>query len=224
MTIDEYFGNWMKVIDRKELNKVLGWLNTVNPNTLCPSKDKIFRAFELCDYDRCKIILLSQDPYPQKGVAQGLCFANNKCTPEEKLSPSLQVIKESVINFEIPHNVITFDNSLEDWAKQGLLLLNSALTCEMNKVGSHVNYWRPFIGSFLRNLSSKETGIIFMLFGNQAKSLKPYIRSKFNYILESEHPAYYARMNKRMPGNIFEEANAILNNIYGETINWYYES
>ena len=88
MTIDEYFGDWMTVLDRVETSKIMGWLKTLNPNTLCPTLLNIFRAFKLCTYKDCKVIFIGQDPYPQKGVATGILFGNNKETPEDKLSPS----------------------------------------------------------------------------------------------------------------------------------------
>lgn len=223
MTIEEYFGYWMRIIDKGELLKIMGWLKTVNPNILCPSMSNIFKAFELCPYKELKAVLISQDPYPQKGVAQGLCFGNKIDTPEEKLSPSLKVIKEAVIDFEIPHNIINFDNSLESWAKQGILMLNSALTCEVNKIGSHVNQWRPFITSLIKNLSIHTSGIVYILLGKQAQTLKPYINEKYNDIIECEHPSYFARTNQRMPGRIFKEINNILYGRYGETIEWYKE-
>lgn len=227
MTIEEYFGDWMRVIDKPEAMKIMGWLKTVNPNTLCPALPDVFRAFRLCPYKDLKVICVGQDPYPDKFMgkprATGILFGNNKDVPEDKLSPSLQVVKESAINFEIPHNIITFDQTLELWAKQGILMINSALTCELNRVGSHVNQWRPFISKLLKNLSDKESGIIYVLFGSQAKSLRPYIKEEYNDILEIEHPAYYARLNKVMPGNIFTDINSILHKKYNEQIIWYKE-
>ena len=177
MTIDEYFGDWMKVLDRNETMKIMGWLKNINQSTLCPSIKDVFKAFKLCPYNNCRVIFVGQDPYPQRGVAQGVLFGNSSDTPENKLSPSLQIIKESVINFEIPHNLITFDPTLESWAKQGILMLNSALTTEVGKVGIHTLKWRPFIGSFLKNMSEKNTGIIYVFFGSQAKSLNTYINN-----------------------------------------------
>lgn len=221
MTIDEYFKDWMKVLDRKETMKIMGWLKTINPLTLCPSVNKIFRAFELCPYNKCKVVFISQDPYPQKGVATGIVFGNNS---SNNLSPSLNIIKEAVINYEIPHNFITFDNSLGSWAKQGILMLNSSLTCEVNKIGSHVNQWRPFVSKLIKNLSNKESGIIYVLFGKDAQSLKPYINEKINDIIEVPHPAYYARNNKQMPHNIFTNINNKLYKRYGEKIIWYIEN
>ena len=151
-------------------------------------------------------------------MATGILFGNSKETPEDKLSPSLQVVKESAINFEIPHNIITFDQTLESWAKQGILMINSALTCEVNKVGSHVNQWRPFVSKLVKNLSYRETGLIYVLFGKQAQTLKPYIDERYNDIIEVEHPAYFARTNKIMPYSVFEQMNNILYGRYGEKI------
>lgn len=167
--------------------------------------------------------MLGQDPFPQKGVATGILFGNNKEVIEENLSPSLQIIKEAVINFEIPHNHITFDNSLESWAKQGILMINSALTVEMNRIESHVMLWRPFIANLLKRLSDNETGIIYVLFGRQAQSFKPYINKNFNTILEENHPAYYARIGTKMPSTLFNKIDELLIGKYGETIEWYQE-
>lgn len=214
MTIDEYFGDWMKILDREETMKIMGWLKTINPNTLCPSLPNVFKAFRLCSYNDCKVIMIGQDVYPDKYMgkprATGILFGNSNEIPENKLSPSLEVIKESAINFEIPHNIINFDNSLESWAKQGMLMINSALTCEFGKVGSHISKWRPFISKFIKNMSNKRTGIIYILFGKEAQSLKPYINNVYNDILEVNHPAYYTRMNKRMPSDVFVQMNDML--------------
>ena len=223
MTIDEYFGDWMKVLDRKETVKIMNWLKTTDSSTLCPSIKNVFKAFKLCSYNECKVIFVGQDPFPQKGVAQGILFSNSSDTPEDKLSPSLKVVKESVINFDIPHNLITFDPTLESWAKQGILMLNSALTTEVGKVGIHTLKWRPFIGSFLKNMSEKNPGIIYVFFGSQAKSLNTYINNNNNYKLFIEHPAYYARLNKRMPSDIWYTVQKLVYNIYGTSIEWYKE-
>ena len=223
MTIDEYFGDWMKVLDRKETVKIMNWLKTTDSSTLCPSIKNVFKAFKLCSYNECKVIFIGQDPFPQKGVAQGILFGNSSNTPEDKLSPSLKVVKESVINFDIPHNLITFDPTLESWAKQGILMLNSALTTEVGKVGIHTLKWRPFIGSFLKNMSEKNPCIIYVFFGSQAKSLNTYINNNNNYKLFIEHPAYYARLNKRMPSDIWYTIKKLVYNIYGTSIEWYKE-
>ena len=223
MTVEEYFGDWSRVIDRKELIKVMNWLKTINLSEICPSPKNIFKAFKLCPLEDCKVVIISQDPYPQYGVATGIAFGNSCDTSEDLLSPSLQVIKEAVINYEVPHNVIEFDNTLESWAKQGVLLLNSALTCQVNMIGSHYNIWNPFISKLIYNLSSLNGSLIYVLFGKQAQSLKENIVNSFK-IFEEYHPAYYARKGTKMPYKVFIDLNNSVKDLYGYKIELYKET
>lgn len=224
MTLEEYFGRWMRVIDKRSLEEVLNKLGPeYKRKSIFPAQNKVFKAFEVCPYDDLKVVMLGQDPYPQKGVATGILFGNDKEVAEENLSPSLQVIKEAAINFEIPHYCITFDQTLESWAKQGILMINSALTVEMNKVGSHVMLWRPFISKLLKNLSDNNTATVYVLFGRQAQTFKPYINGKINHIIEVEHPAYFARTNTKMPYEVFRNVSNLVKEIYGVPIEWYKE-
>jgi uracil-DNA glycosylase len=224
MTIEEYFGGWTKVIDKTELNHVLSVLSKEYlSKSVCPNQTDVFKAFKLCPFEDLKVVFLGQDPYPQKGVATGILFGNKKEVLEEDLSPSLKIIKEAAINFEIPHNCIIFDQTLENWAKQGILMINSALTVEMNKIGSHVMLWRPFISKLLKNLSESSCSIVYVLFGKQAETFNPYINKKFNHVLKIEHPAYFARNRIKMPHYLFTEIDKKLNDIYGYSIKWYEE-
>lgn len=220
MTIEEYFGDWMRVVDKQELLKVINKLSQISNYT--PSMKNMFKAFELCTYSDMKVIMLGLDPYPQKGVATGILFGNNKEVSEENLSPSLKIVKEAVIDFEIPHNSITFDQTLESWCKQGILMINSALTTEVGKTGVHTMLWRSFIVKLIKNISEYNTGIIYVLFGDIAKTFKPYI-GKSNIILEEKHPAYYARINKRMPSTVFKEITKLTKEKYGKPIIWFTE-
>ena len=222
MRLDEYFGDWLQVIDVGELNKVVTKLNTIyQAKPVVPEYKDVFKAFTLCSMHDCKIIFLSQDPYPQKGIATGVAFGNKQNTTE--LSPSLEVIKEAAINYEIPHPPIEFDVTLESWAKQGILMLNSALTCEMNKVGSHVMLWRPFISKLLQNLSNSSPGLVYVLFGDQAQTFEPYINKNLSSIIKIHHPAYYARTHTKMPYWVFTELNKLMKADYGVPIRWYKE-
>ena len=224
MTLDEYFGDWMKVIDRTELNNVMVKVGQeYKRKLLCPAQSDVFRAFELCSFKDLKVVMLGQDPYPQKEVATGILFGNRKEVDEDNLSPSLNVVKEAAINFEVPHYCITFDQTLESWAKQGILMINSALTVEMNRIGSHVMLWRPFIAKLLKNLSEYNTAIVYVLFGRQAQTFKPYINDKFNHIIKIEHPAYFARSGTKMPHQLFVDISNKVKEIYGVPIKWYKE-
>lgn len=162
-------------------------------------------------------------PYPQKGVATGILFGNSADTPEERLSPSLQVVKESVINYEMPHNRIEFDNTMESWARQGVLMINTALTCEVNRVGSHFNIWQPFMSKLIHNLSTYDGGLIYVLFGNQASLFKKDIVQSFG-IFEIYHPAFYARKGEKMPYDFFPRINRALQKHYNIKIKFYNET
>ena len=224
MTIEEYFGDWTKVIDINKLKTLmLSVGQEYKVKTVYPAQTEVFKAFKLCPLKDLKVVMLFQDPYPQKDIATGIALANKGNTDEDKLSSSLQVLKEAVINYEIPHKRIIFDTTLETWEKQGVLMLNSALTVEANNIGSHVMLWRPFITDLLKNLSEYNTSIVYVLFGQQAKTFKPYINKKFNYIITVEHPAYFARTGTKMPYKLFKDINNIIKGLYNESIEWYKE-
>lgn len=228
MTLEEYFGDWLSVIDKRELSGIITKLSIeYKSKPICPIQSNVFKAFKLCCLRDMKVLFLGMDPYPDKFMgeprATGILFGNKSETIEEDLSPSLKVIKEAAINFEVPHNSIIFDPTLESWAKQGILMINSALTVEMNRIGSHMLLWRPFISKLLINLSNSSTGIIYVLFGKQAQTFKPYISEEFNYIFEIEHPAYFARNGKRMPSKLFTDISNKVKELYGVPIKWYEE-
>lgn len=223
VSLADYFKDWVTVLNSIELIRVLNELNQLyKVKPICPARPDVFKAFELCSRRNCKVVFIGQDPYPQKGVATGILFGNSADTKEEDYSPSLKIIKDAVIDLHKPHNLITFDPTLESWARQGILMINSALTVELNKPGSHTMLWRPFISKLLKNLSEIETGIVYVLFGGIAKTFKPYI-GKYNDVLEVEHPAYFARVNKDMPSDVFYEVNRLLKLKYNTTIEWYKE-
>lgn len=161
-------------------------------------------------------------PYPQPGVATGILFGNSKETPENLLSPSLQVVKECAINYEIPHGPIEFDQTLESWAAQGILMINSAFTCRVNEIGSHLSLWAPFTSKLIENISSKNEGLVFVLFGGQAQAFKKNIKGHHK-IIEVYHPAYFARRNEIMPYNTFTDINKYLKAQYNEEIEFYKE-
>lgn len=212
-------GEWTKFIDEKEAYNILPQLVWAYSSTeVYPNKQDVFKAFRIIEPNECRVVFIGQDPYPQRGKATGVAFANKRGTPEEDYSPSLKVLKNSIKNLEIPNLVYTFDPSLEYLAKQGILMLNASLTVEANKVGSHVMMWRKFMTGFVNNLSKYNKDIIFVLFGSLAQTFTPYIHSN-NYIVE-KHPAYYARTNALMPPNVFIEINERLREIGTNEIDW----
>lgn len=208
MTISEYFGDWMQVIPVPEIAYVVYHTNhNYETGLYTPEYGNIFKAFELCSLEKCKVVMLGQDPYPQEGVATGVLFGNKKTTIS--VSPSLRVIMESL---NADRN--NFDITMEHWAKQGILMINSSLTCKVNRIGSDFLVWKPFISKFLVNLSAVRKDIVYALFGRQAQSFGPCISS--GIVLEEKHPAFYARYNAPMPNRIFNEINSHLE----EPIQW----
>ena len=222
MTIQEYFGDWSKVVDLQEADRIIKKLS-VSSYSICPQLKDVFKAFRLCSLSNLRVVILAQDPYPQKGVATGIAFANSPDTPESQYSPSLEVLKESVIDYTIPHRTINFASDLEKWEAQGVLLLNSALSCEVGRVGSHTLLWRPFIKSLLTNLSMYHTGLVYVLMGTQAQTLEPYINKQFNHVIRIRHPSWYARQKQKMPSDIWQEINSILISQNGYGIEWFEE-
>ena len=221
MTKEEYFGDWMTVLPIKEMQEAINKISTIR-DKICPDYKNIFKSFHKCPYRELRLVILCQGPYPQKNIATGLAFANFNMTPEEKLSSSLQVIKESIINYKIPHNLITFAPELEELAEQGVLLLNTALTCEVNKPGSHSLLWRSFICQLIKNICDYNTGIVWLLLGNSAQSFKPYI-NKHQYIIEAKHPSFCARNHEKLPYHIWHNINKILIGLNGYGITFYKE-
>lgn len=220
MTLQEYFKDWSKVIDFNILSSIMKKLDSEYlKSPIYPERHKVFKAFRICPLSSLKVVMLFQDPYPQKGAATGIAIGNEANV--KYLSPSLNILKEAALNYEIPKDCCIFDPTLEMWARQGILMLNTALTVEANKPGSHTMIWRPFIIALLKHLSEYETGIIYVLFGKQAQTFKPYINSKLNDILEINHPAYYARVNERMPSELFTTISNKCKEKYGIPIKWY---
>lgn len=212
-------GNWKTLIDEKEAYVILPNLIWAYSTTeVYPSKQDLFKAFQIIEPNECRVVFIGQDPYPQRGIATGVAFANKRGTPEEDYSPSLKVLKNSVKNLENPNLVYTFDPSLENWAKQGILMLNASLTVEANKIGSHVMMWRKFMTKLVSNISNYNKDIIFVLFGSLAQTFIPYIHSD-NYIIE-KHPAYYARTNSLMSSDVFTEINKRLKEKGINEIKW----
>lgn len=223
----EILSSYSKFVNEYLIRRTLSSLD-YNTGKIVPSSHDVFKAFKLCPYDDLKVVMIGQDPYPQPKVATGLAFANKKNSSfngynTDVLSSSLWVILQRLIlDYNMTkEQVIKFDTTLEHWSKQGILLLNSSLTCKEWEPGSHSSIWYPFMCEFLRNLSGVNPGLIYVLFGEQAKQLKPYIRN--GHILEYKHPAYYSRLEKPMECDGFKKVNEILKQQYNTKINWYEE-
>lgn len=184
-----------------------------------PPLKQVFRAFEECPHDKLKVIIIGQDPYPHLGIADGLAFS---CGNTMKPQPSLQNIFEA-IEYTIHQEFPTYqDPNLVRWANQGVLLLNSALTCEIDKVGSHYSVWKEFVAYTMDMLNFTDSGLIFVLMGKQAQELESMI-GDHHYIIKTTHPAAASYSKTKWEyGHVFEEINKIIEGQNGSTfkINW----
>lgn len=210
MSFEEYVGKWFNLFDKELLGKTMIQLGELyKTKNIFPKQSDVFNAFHECNYDDCKVIMLGADPYPQKNVANGILFSNN--IHNKSISPSLQVVMKASGSC---------DKTLTSWCKQGVLMLNSALSVQEGKPSSHLLLWRPFMRSFIRNLNGWETGMIYVLFGSVAMEFENAINKKLNYVLKERHPASYARQGIDMPSTVFNKVNEILKDKYNQTIKW----
>jgi uracil-DNA glycosylase len=178
--------------------------------TVYPNKKYIFKAFKECPYKDLKIVILGKDPYPD-GSATGLAFANSDLKMgDSKLSPSLKVIKDCIENSIYDGLNLDFDQTLTSWSKQGVLLLNTALTVERHIIGSHHKYWQKFTSEVLKIINDNNSGIIFMLWGKEAQMYEDYISLTRHYVLKCNHPSWAARNNISWDCNHFVKANELI--------------
>jgi len=153
--------------------------------TIYPPGQKIFSAFDYTPFEKVKVVLLGQDPYHGTGQAHGLCFSVPEGVPSP---PSLvNVFKELNSDLGIP---IPKTGNLEKWAKHGVLLLNATLTVQANTAGSHQGKgWENFTDAVIKTLSEKKSGLVFLLWGNYAKSKEKLIDASKHFILKAAHPS-----------------------------------
>lgn len=183
-----------------------------------PLKD-VFKAFEQCPEKDLKIVFIGQDPYPQLGVADGMAFS---CGVTMKPQPSLRNMFEAIEETVYQGFPTYQDPNLTRWANQGVLLLNTALTCQVDKIGSHYSIWNEFVMYVFDMLNFTNSGLIFVLLGAKAQELESIIGPN-HYILKASHPASAAYTKTTWDcKNIFLRANEIIeaNNGKIHTINW----
>ena len=152
--------------------------------TIYPKKTLVFSAFTT-DLNEVKVVILGQDPYHTPGAAEGLAFS---VPPSQPIPPSLiNIYKE--IDADIGHHNNT-SGSLRNWQKQGVLLLNTVLTVEAHRAGSHRGKgWEIFTTEVIKYLNETRPHLVFILWGRDARNKKPLINSEKHLILESPHPS-----------------------------------
>lgn len=158
--------------------------------SIYPPGSLIFNAFELTPFDKVKVVILGQDPYHGAGQAEGLSFS----VPEGVTPPpSLKNIYKE-INSDLGIDTANRSGSLKKWSSQGVFLLNAVLTVRASEPASHSNKgWETFTDAVIKSISDNKTGVVFLLWGNYARSKRGLIDSSKHFILEAPHPSPLAR-------------------------------
>lgn len=186
-----------------------------NGKAIFPPGPLIFNAFEQTPFDKVRVVILGQDPYHNPGQAMGLCFSVPKNVPVPASLKNVYKELNRDVGFQIPDH-----GDLTAWASQGIFLLNTILTVEKKKAGSHTNIgWHLFTNAVIRTLSDEREGLIFLLWGNYAKSKKELIDGKKHVILEATHPSPLARDAFKGCSH-FSQVNQLLMKRGENPINW----
>jgi len=181
-----------------------------------PPGKQIFSAFNNTPFEKVKVVILGQDPYHGDGQAHGLSFS---VMPGQNFPPSLQnIFKEIQNDLKIP---IPKTGNLENWTKQGVLLLNATLTVRANQPGSHQKKgWEQFTDSVICQLSAKRSGIIFILWGKYAQAKEVLIDTTKHFILKSPHPSPFSAHTGFFGCKHFSKTNEILIREGKEPVDW----
>jgi uracil-DNA glycosylase len=154
--------------------------------TIYPPGSLIFNAFALTPFNKVRVVLLGQDPYHNPGQAEGLSFSVPDGVP---LPPSLRNVYQE-IESDLGISLNGKQGSLRGWAEQGVFLLNAILTVRAGEAASHSRIgWQEFTDTVISTISSRKEHIVFLLWGNYARSKKALIDSSKHLVLEAAHPS-----------------------------------
>ncbi len=200
----DYFKDLMERIDEEYKTK-----------TIYPSKENLFKALVNTDYKDVKVVIVGQDPYHGEGEAMGLSFSVNDGI---KLPPSLKNIYKELYE---DLGVTRLSGDLTDWTKQGVLLLNSTLTVVKDSPASHAKLgWDKFTDEIIKKVNEKDTPVVFILWGNFAKTKKELITNPKHLIIESNHPSPFSARKGFFGSKPFSKTNNFLKKSDIEEINW----
>jgi uracil-DNA glycosylase len=177
-------------------------------HTCFPPKEFIFNAFDYCDFNDLKVVIIGQDPYHGDGEANGLCFSVNDSV---KIPPSLRNIFRE-INADFDTIFEPTSGNLERWAKQGVLLLNNSLTVRKDLPNSHKHLdWNVFTDAIIEMISKEKQNVVFLLWGNFAHKKGSKIDRTKHLVLEAGHPSpMSANQGKWFKNRHFSKTNAYL--------------
>lgn len=192
---DKYHSDLRKVEELYQLGEL----------SILPVQELVFNAFNRFNQAELKVVILGQDCYPTKGDAMGLAFS---VPSTRKCAASLRNIFKELMH---EYNVSRANTDLTDWASQGVLLLNTALTVQEGTAGSHLKCWKPFTWEIIKYIGSHHRNVVYILWGKHAQLYEELIDKNNNLILKGIHPSPLAARSGSFVGcNHFKLANEYL--------------
>lgn len=215
--------NWSDLLKRENKKEYMQKLKNFLENEyadsskiIYPPKEDIFNAFKNTPLDKVKCVIIGQDPYHSPNQAMGMSFSVRKNVPIPKSLKNIFVEIQNEYGYDIPTN-----GDLTPWAKQGVLLLNSVLTVREHEPGSHRGIgWETFTDSVIKLIETKDVPVVYMLWGNYAKSKQELITNKNHLVLTATHPSPFSAHKGFFGCGHFAKCNEFLKENEIEEINW----
>lgn len=204
------------VFESEKFRDLIIRVNEEYKKSICfPMKQEVFNAIKLTSYKDVKVVIVGQDPYHGVNEAHGLSFS--VLCP--KLPPSLQnIYKELYDDLGIE---ISKSGNLTCWAKEGVLLLNAVLTVRKDEPASHKMLgWQDFTDEIIKRIEKKDDVVVYILWGNFAKSKKALITNPKHYVIESAHPSPFSARYGFFGSKPFSRCNKILVSNGVKPIDW----
>lgn len=210
------FGGWSAYFDKFNLRgKIEEILSKLENEEYYPSKENIFRAIQEVSPENVKVVIVGQDPYHEKGQANGFAFAVNKGV---RTPPSLVNIFKEI---KLEYGEMPTDTTLLEWAKQGVLLLNTTLTVSKGIANSHSEFgWRSITDSIMQILNNMPQHIVYLLWGNSAQQFKQVLNNPRQLVLSTSHPSPLSAHRGFLGCDHFKKANEYLKKYGLEEIIW----
>jgi uracil-DNA glycosylase len=215
--------NWNKVMKNefekpyfKDIKKFI--LNEKKKGKIIyPKSDEIFNAFNSTPFDNVKVVIIGQDPYHGEGQAHGLSFSVSKSIkPPPSLANIYKELAKDIEGFKAPNH-----GNLEQWANQGVLLLNAILTVNANEAGSHRKAgWEYFTNAVINTISQQKENVVFLLWGKFAQEKELLIDKSKHLVLKAAHPSPFSAYNGFFGCKHFSATNDYLKSKKIEPINW----
>ena len=216
--------SWSKMLNDEykedyfiHLNETVTKFYKAETKHIFPPEELIFRAFDLCSFEKLKVVILGQDPYPTFGNANGLCFSvadSVEVLPKSLKNIFLEVQEDLKIDF--PKN-----GNLERWANQGVLMLNSILTVEEGNPNSHKDIgWEQFTDAVIHKISIEKSQLVFLLWGRNAIAKKEIIACKKHLVLTAPHPSPLSAYRGFLGCKHFSQTNQFFRKSGISEINW----